>query len=141
MALPVLAVKYLEPLLVAFEWFVAISASALMPLFIPATIVGIGTAVFGWNAPPHSLGEIGWRYLRAGQLFGLLLLAIVCLFAALLSLISQGAGFLGLAMPSLIVMPLVACWLFGLTWRLGYDTGLLLAYVHAARQQVRTRRP
>ena len=111
-----------------------------IPLLIPAAIVGIGAAIFGWNAPPHLLSEIGGRYLRAAQLFGLLSLAILGVMAAVLVLTPHGIVFLGLAIPWMIAMPLLACWLFGLAWRLGYDTGLLLAHVHAARQHARTRR-
>jgi hypothetical protein len=139
MSLPVLTAKYLESLLVAFELFVATCASALMPLVIPAAIISIGSAFFGWSAPPYSLREIRLRYLRATQLFGLSLFAIACLFAAILPFIPQPT-IVGLAIPWMIAMPLLACWLFGLAWRLGYDTGLLLAYVHAARHQTRTRR-
>jgi hypothetical protein len=131
--------KYLRLVLGAFEWLVPISAYALIPMLIPVAIIGIGAASFGWSAPPHTLGEIARRLSRALVSFGLLLLAMVCLFVILLTLSPQGIGFLALGIPALVVVPLVACWLFGLVWRLGYDVGLLSAHIRAARRQARAR--
>ncbi|HEX6001195.1 MAG TPA: hypothetical protein VFZ16_17650 [Hyphomicrobiaceae bacterium] len=93
-------------------------------------IVGAAAAVHGFAAPPLKLDEIRWRLGKNLLLLGGLFLAIYLLWIAVL-LISPVASFLTLMIPSLVVVPLVCCWLFGLAWRLGYDLGLLSAHICA----------
>lgn len=134
-----LGAKYLQSLVMAFTWFTSLSAYALIPILIPVLIVGAGAVFHGFIAPPALLGEIARRIVRALLLFACLLLAISCLWLILLLTGPTGPGFLTLTLPTLIVFPLVACWLFGLAWRLGYDLGLLSAHIHAASSQSRRR--
>jgi hypothetical protein len=112
-------------------WFAPISAYAMLPMVIPALVVGAGAAFTGWNALPHSLAEVAGRLLRGLSLFAALFLAIFALLFPAMALVAQ-AGVLAPAIAAFVVLPLVACWLFALVWRLGYDLGLLCANVHAA---------
>ncbi len=117
-----------------FAWFTSINAVAVIPVLLPLLIVGAAAAVHGFAAPPLKLDEILWRLGKNLLLLGGLFLAIFLLWIAVL-LISPVASFLTLMIPSLVVAPLVCCWVFGLAWRLGYDLGLLSAHIYAARWQ------
>jgi hypothetical protein len=134
-----LGANYLQFAVDGFGWFTSLSAYALIPMLIPVLIVGAAATFHGFEAPPCTLSEIAKRIMRAFALFVVLLLAIHGLWMILLLYGPTGPGILILAMPTVIVFPLVACWLFGLAWRLGYDVGLVSAHIHAARWRSRRR--
>ena len=124
--------KYLQAASEALAWFAPVSAYALLPMLIPVLVVGAGAAFTGWNAPPHTLAEITGRLVRGLSLFGVLFLEILGLFVLALAA-SPAVGVFTPAFAAFVVLPLVACWLFALVWRLGYDLGLLCANIHAAK--------
>jgi hypothetical protein len=128
-----LGTKFLRSLVELFPWFASFNAYALIPLPIPALITGASAAAHGFKAHPRTLGDVAKRIANALALFATLFLALLCLWLILLINSPPGGSFLTFAIPALIVFPLVACWLFGLVWRLGYDLGTLSAHIHAAR--------
>jgi hypothetical protein len=128
-----LSTKFLRSLVELFPWFASFNAYALIPLLIPALIIGASAAANGFKAPPRTFGEIAVRIAKAFALFATLFLAMLSLWLIVLINSLAGGSFLTFAIPTLIVFPLVACWLFGLVWRLGYDLGLLSAHIQAAR--------